>query len=123
MNRRRQLLRAIGLGPLFAGVTAVVPCEGLAANGKSSTAPTSRPEYKVVSLPAGDRIEDILNAFARQGFQYAGSAQRFDFLAAAAEDEHIGDGSLLAATQPYYGVAIFQHAINLPLRTKSHVRR
>jgi hypothetical protein len=36
---------------------------------------------------------------------------------------HIGDGSLLAATQPYYGVAIFQHAINLPLRTKSHVRR
>jgi hypothetical protein len=77
MNRRRQLLRAIGLGPLFAGVTAVVPCEGLAANGKSSTAPTSRPEYKVVSLPAGDRIEDILNAFAREGFQFAGSAQRY----------------------------------------------
>jgi hypothetical protein len=58
MNRRRQLLRAIGLGSLFAGVTTVVPCEGLAANGKSSTAPASRPEYKVVSLPAGDRIEE-----------------------------------------------------------------
>jgi hypothetical protein len=62
---------------LFAGVAAVVPCEGLAANGKSPTPSASRPEYKVVSLPAGDRIEDILNPFAREGFQYAGSAQRY----------------------------------------------
>jgi hypothetical protein len=77
MNKRRQLLSAIGLGSLFAGVTAVVPCGALAATGKSSTPPALRPEYKVVSLPAGDRIEDILNAFARQGFQYAGSAQRY----------------------------------------------
>jgi hypothetical protein len=77
MNRRRQLLRAIGLGSLFAGVTAVVPYEALAATGKPSTPPVSRPVYKVVSLPAGDRIEDILNAFAREGFQCAGSAQRY----------------------------------------------
>ena len=77
MNRRRQLLSAIGLGSLFAGLAAVVPCEALAAPEKPSTRPAPRTEYKVVSVPAGDRIEDIFNAVAREGFQYAGSAQRY----------------------------------------------
>jgi hypothetical protein len=77
MNRRRQLLSAIGLGSLFAGLAAVVPCEALAATEKPSTRPAPRTEYKVVSVPAGDRIEDIFNAVAREGFQYAGSAQRY----------------------------------------------
>ena len=77
MNIRRQLLSAIGLGSLFAGVTAVFPREALAATEKPSTRPAPRPEYKVVSVPAGDRIEEIFNAVAREGFQYAGSAQRY----------------------------------------------
>jgi hypothetical protein len=28
-------------------------------------------------VPAGDRVEDVFNAVAREGFQYAGSAQRY----------------------------------------------
>ena len=82
MNRRRQLLSAIGLGSLFAGATAVVPREALAATEKPrptfpSSPPVQRPEYKVFSVPAGDRVEDVFNAVAREGFQYAGSAQRY----------------------------------------------
>ena len=82
MNRRRQLLSAIGLGSLFAGVTAVVPREALAATENPrptfpATPPGRRPEYKVFSVAAGDRLEDVFNTIAREGFQYAGSAQRY----------------------------------------------
>src|ERR1700686_1967249 len=82
MNRRRQLLSAIGLGSLFAGVTAAVPREASAATEKSrptfqSPPPLQHPEYKVFSVPAGDRVEDVFNAVAREGFQYAGSSQRY----------------------------------------------
>jgi hypothetical protein len=82
MNRRRQLLSAIGLGSLFAGVSAAVPGEALAAVGEPrstfrSIPPGQHPEYKVVRVPAGDDIEDVFNVVARQGFHYAGSAQRY----------------------------------------------
>ena len=85
MNRRRQFLSAIGLGSLFAGVTAVVPREALAATEKPrpafpSTPPVQRPEYKVFSVPVGDGVEDVFDLFiavARKGFRYAGSAQRY----------------------------------------------
>jgi hypothetical protein len=82
MNRRRQLLSAIGFGSLFAGVTAAVPRRALAATEKPrptfpSTPPLQHPEYKVFSVPAGDRVEDVFNAVAREGFQYAGSTQRY----------------------------------------------
>ena len=82
MNGRRQLLGAVGLGSLLAGVTAVVPGEGFAANAKPC--PTSRPipaehrpQYKVFAVPAGDSIEDAFNVLAREGFQYTGSAERY----------------------------------------------
>jgi hypothetical protein len=82
MNGRRQLLGAVGLGSLLAGVTAVVPGEGFAATAKPHpasrpTPPEQRPEYKVFTLAAGDSVEDAFNAVAREGFQYAGSAQRY----------------------------------------------
>jgi hypothetical protein len=84
MNRRRQLLTAIGLGSLFAGVTAVVPREALAAAEKPrpmfpSAPPVQRPEYKAFSVPAGGGVEhvfDLFNAVASKGFRYAGFAQR-----------------------------------------------
>ena len=82
MNGRRQLLGAVGLGSLLAGVTAVVPGEGFAATAKSQ--PTGRPippehhaEYKVFTVEAADSVEEAFNAVAREGFQYAGSAQRY----------------------------------------------
>jgi hypothetical protein len=31
----------------------------------------------VFNVPAGDSVEEVFNAFARQGFQYVGSAQRY----------------------------------------------
>jgi hypothetical protein len=77
MNRRRQFLSAIGLGSLFAGVTAVVQSEALAAIERPPDPQVLRPEYKVLSVPAGDRVEDVFNAVAREGFEYAGSAQRY----------------------------------------------
>jgi hypothetical protein len=82
MNGRRQLLGAVGLGSLLAGVTAVVPGEGFAATAKAHPAsrpvpPEQRPEYKVFTLAAGDSVDDAFNAVAREGFQYAGSAQRY----------------------------------------------
>jgi hypothetical protein len=82
MNGRRQLLGAVGLGSLLAGVTAVVPGEGFAAPAKPRltsrpTPPEQRPEYKVFTVAAGDSVEDVFNAVAREGFQYAGSAQRY----------------------------------------------
>jgi hypothetical protein len=39
--------------------------------------PKQRPEYKVFAVPAGDSVEDVFNAVAREGFQYAGSVQRY----------------------------------------------
>jgi hypothetical protein len=82
MNGRRQLLGAVGLGSLLAGVTAVLPSEGFAAAAKPRptsppSPPEQRPEYKVFTVAAGDRVEDVFNAVAREGFQYAGSAQRY----------------------------------------------
>jgi hypothetical protein len=82
MNGRRQLLGAVGLGSLLAGVTAVVPGEGFAATAKPR--PTERPippeqhaEYKVFTVESADSVEEAFNAVAREGFQYAGSAQRY----------------------------------------------
>ena len=83
MNGRRQLLGAVGLGSLLAGVTAVVPGEGFAATTAKPRPtgrpipPEQRPEYKVFTVAAGDSIEEVFNAVAREGFQYAGSAQRY----------------------------------------------
>ena len=68
MNGRRQLLGAVGLGSLLAGVTAVVP--GFAATAKprptSRPIPTEqRPEYKVFTVAAGDSVEDVFNEIGR----------------------------------------------------------
>jgi hypothetical protein len=70
MNGRRQLLGVVGLGSLLAGVTAVVPDEGFAATAKPR--PTSRPipaeqrpQYKVFTVAAGDSVENVFNALAR----------------------------------------------------------
>ena len=72
MNGRRQLLGAVGLGSLLAGVTAVVPGERFAATAKPR--PTGRPippdqraEYKVFTVAAGDSVEEAFNAVAREG--------------------------------------------------------
>jgi hypothetical protein len=105
MNRRRQLLSAIGLGSLFAGVTAAVPREALAATEKSrptfrSTPPLQRPEYKVFSVPAGDHVEDAFNAVAREGFQYAGSSQRYgDAVGTAVACACVARGDQVAAAR------------------------
>jgi len=82
MNGRRQLLGAVGLGSLLAGVTAVVPGEGFAATAKPRPTgqpipPEQRAEYKVLTVAAADSVEEVFNAVAREGFQYAGSAQRY----------------------------------------------
>jgi len=82
MNGRRQLLGAVGLGCLLAGVTAVVPGEGFAATAKPRPTgqpipPEQRAEYKVLTVAAADSVEEVFNAVAREGFQYAGSAQRY----------------------------------------------
>jgi hypothetical protein len=82
MNERRQLLGAVGLSSLLAGVTAVVPGEGFAATAKpcptgQQTPPEQRAEYKVFTVAAGDSVEEAFNTVAREGFQYAGSAQRY----------------------------------------------
>jgi hypothetical protein len=82
MNGRRQLLGAVGLGSLLAGVTAVVPGEGFGTTAKPRPTerpipPEQRPEYKVFTVAAGDSVEEVFNAVAREGFQYAGSAQRY----------------------------------------------
>jgi hypothetical protein len=82
MNGRRQFFSAIGLGSLLAGVTAAVPREVFAATetplpASRPTAPEQRPEYKVFTVPAGDSIEDAFNTVGREGFQFAGSAQRY----------------------------------------------
>ena len=82
MNGRRELLGAVGLGSLLAGVTAIVPGESFAATAKPrlTERPTpleQRAEYKVFTVAAGDSVEEAFNTVAREGFQYAGSAQRY----------------------------------------------
>jgi hypothetical protein len=82
MNGRRRFFRTIGLGFLLVGGTAAAPGEESAVTAKpqptsSPTAPEQRPQYKVLAVRAGDSIEDVLNAAASQGFQYAGSTQRY----------------------------------------------
>jgi len=73
MTGRRELLSAVGLGSLLAVSAATAkPLPGV-----EPTPPGQRPRYKVFSVPAGDRIEDVFNAVAREGFQYAGAAQRY----------------------------------------------
>ena len=81
MKGRRQILGAIGLGSLLAGLTAAVPGEASATDakpgGSASTSPERRAEYKVFSVSAGDSVEEAFNAAARAGFRYAGSANRY----------------------------------------------
>src|SRR5262245_24743153 len=89
MNRRRQLLSAIGLGSLVTGVTAAIPRKSFASTERASrtvqpVSSAQRPEYseqranyKVLSVPAGASIEDAFNSLAGEGFQYVGSAQRY----------------------------------------------
>jgi hypothetical protein len=81
MNRRRSV-SAIGLGFLLAGGSAAVPREEFAAAAEphrmlQPNTPVQRPrypQYKVFNVPAGDSVEEVFNAVARQGFQYVGSA-------------------------------------------------
>jgi hypothetical protein len=81
MNRRRQFFRTIGLGSLPAGGAAAAPREEFAATAKSrrtpSLAPKHRAEYKIFTVAAGDSVEDVFNALARESFQYAGPVQRY----------------------------------------------
>jgi hypothetical protein len=85
MNRRRQLLSAIGLGLLLPGGSAAIPGrESVAASeprrmlqSNTSVQRPRYPQYKVFNVPAGDSVEEVFNAVARQGFQYVGSAQRY----------------------------------------------
>jgi hypothetical protein len=82
MNRRRQFFSTIGLGFLLVGGAAAAPREEFAAAAKPHralppTGPEHRPEYKVLTVPAGDSVEDAFNAVARESFQYAGSVQRY----------------------------------------------
>jgi hypothetical protein len=82
MNRRRQFFSTIGLGFLLVGGAAAAPREEFAAAAKPHralppTAPEHRPEYKVLTVPAGDSVEDAFNAVARESFQYAGLVQRY----------------------------------------------
>jgi hypothetical protein len=82
MNGRREFFRTIGLGFLLAGGTAAAPGEEFAVMAQpqptsSPTAPEQRPQYKVFTVRAGESVEDAMNAVAREGFQYAGSIQRY----------------------------------------------
>jgi hypothetical protein len=69
----------MGLGFLLAGGAAAVPREEFAATYRTlpPIAPEQRPQYKVFTVPAGDSIEGVFNAVARENFQYAGSVQRY----------------------------------------------
>src|SRR5262249_25472146 len=82
MNGRRQFFRTIGLGFLLAGGTTAAPSAefALTAKPQPASSPTHRdprPQYKLFSVRAGDSVEDAMNAVAREGFQYAGSIQRY----------------------------------------------
>jgi hypothetical protein len=82
MNGRRRFFRTIGLGFLLAGGTTAAPGAQFALTAKpqptsSPTTPEQRPQYRLFSVRAGDSVEDAMNAVAREGFQYAGSIQRY----------------------------------------------
>jgi hypothetical protein len=82
MNGRRRFFRTIGLGFLLAGGTTAAPGAEFALTAKpqpTSPPPASerRPQYKLFSVRAGDSVEHAMNAVAREGFQYAGSIQRY----------------------------------------------
>jgi hypothetical protein len=82
MNERRRFFNTIGLGFLLAGGAAAAPREDLASTAQSQRTlapitPQRRAQYKVFTIPAGDSIEDVFNAVARENFQYAGSVQRY----------------------------------------------
>src|SRR5262249_28105138 len=82
MNGRRRFFRTIGLGFLLAGGTTAAPGADFALTGQpqqtsSPTTPERRTTYKLFSVRAGDSVEDAMNAVAREGFQYAGSIQRY----------------------------------------------
>ena len=82
MNGRRRFFRTIGLGFLLAGGTTAAPGAEFALTAKPqptspTTTPEQRPRYKLFSVRAGDSVEDAMNAVAREGFQYAGSIQRY----------------------------------------------
>ena len=73
MTGRREILSAVGLGSLLAISAATAkPLPSVEASQ-----PGQRPHYKVFTVAAGDRVEDVFNAVAREGFQYAGAAQRY----------------------------------------------
>ena len=82
MNGRRRFVSTIGLGFLLAGGTAAARDEEFSATAQAPRtlppiAPERRAEYKVYSIAAGDSVEDAFNAVAREGFQYAGSVERY----------------------------------------------
>jgi hypothetical protein len=72
----------MGLGFLLAGGTTAAAGEEFALTARplstsSPTTPEERPQYKLFSVRAGDSVEDAMNAVAREGFQYAGSIERY----------------------------------------------
>jgi hypothetical protein len=82
MNRRHQFFSTFGLGILLAEGAAAAPRKEFPASAKPQPtfppmAPGHRPEFKVFTVPAGDSVEDVFNAVARENFQYAGSVQRY----------------------------------------------
>ena len=67
---------------MLAGGTAAASGEEFTAAAKPQRtmppiAPEQRPQYKVFTDQTGDSAEDVFNAVAREGFQYAGAAQRY----------------------------------------------
>jgi hypothetical protein len=82
MNGRRRFFSTIGLGFLLTGGTAAIAREEFETNAKPhrifrSIAPERRAEYRILTVPAGDSVENAFNAVARESFQYAGSVQRY----------------------------------------------
>ena len=56
--------------------------EGLASSAQSQRTlapitPQRRAQYKVLTIPAGDSVEDVFNALAQENFQYAGWMRRY----------------------------------------------
>jgi hypothetical protein len=78
----RRFFSTIGLGFLLAGGAAAAPREDLASTAQSQRTlapitPQRRAQYKVLTIPAGDSVEDVFNALAQENFQYAGSMRRY----------------------------------------------
>jgi hypothetical protein len=81
MNGRRQFFSTVGLGFLLAGGAAAAPREDLASTAEqralAPVTPQRRAQYKVFTIPAGESVEDVFNAVARENFQYAGWMPRY----------------------------------------------